>query len=127
MKSKAFRTIPEAIHATYSDHADKKSLAADLDYSPSNLSQRTSLSEDAQYPFPATDRLIRLQEITGNVSILLTMADRLGFEVRPKAERMPELVEHLTAEARRLNDSIQLVLSTPWVAASQAAAGGRRK
>jgi hypothetical protein len=43
------------------------------------------------------------------------MADALGYEVRPRQERMPELVQELTREAKRLQESIQLVLATPWV------------
>ena len=115
MPGKPHHTLREAIHATATASGiPMKALAADLDFSPSNLSQRTTLGEDG-IPFPADDRLIRLQELTGDHSILATMADRLGYELRPKQDRMPELVQALTTEAKRLTDSIQLVLATPWV------------
>lgn len=114
MKGQVFRSIPEAIHHTYADHPDKKTLSADLDYSPSNLSQRTNLAEDPQYPFPATDRLIRLQELTGDFSILLTMADRLGFEVHPKRDHLPEILRGIQETQQELGRKIQqLELTVP--------------
>lgn len=115
MKGKPFHTLREAIHATAtSGGIPMKALAADLDLSPSNLSQRTTLGEDG-IPFPADDRLIRIQQLTGDHSILATMAEALGYELHPKQERVPELVAQLAHEAKRLNESIQLVLATPWV------------
>lgn len=94
-----------------------KELAAELDYSPSDLSMRTTLGEENSRSFPADDRLIRIQQLTGDHSILATMADALGYELHPKQERLPELVANLASEAKRLNEHIQLVLSTPWIAA----------
>lgn len=116
-KGQAFGSIREAIHHTATaSGVPMKSLAADLDLSPSNLSMRTTLGADG-IPFPADDRLIRLQQLTGDHSILITMAAALGYELHPKQERLPELVAALVAEHRRLNESVQLVLSTPWIAA----------
>ena len=116
MANQTFRTIREAIHHTATQGGvQMKSLAADLDWSPSELSFRTTLGEDNARPFPADDRLIRIQQLTGDHSILATMAAALGYELHPKQERMPELIAHLAAEAKRLNESIQLVLNTPWV------------
>jgi hypothetical protein len=115
MNAKAFRTIREAIHHTASNAGvPMKSLASDLDYSPSDLSMRVTLSDEGR-PFPADDRLIKLQQLTGDHSILSTMADALGYELHPKQERLPELVASLIAEHKRLNDSVQLVLATPWI------------
>lgn len=115
MANKTFRSLREAIYHTASQSGvPMKSLAADLDYSPSDLSMRVTLSEEGR-PFPADDRLIKIQQLTGNHSILATMAEALGYELHPKRERMPELVQALAAEAKRLNESIQLVLSTPWI------------
>ena len=96
-----------------------KTLAAELDWSPSELSRRTTLGDDNSLSFPADDRLIRIQSLTGDHSILLTMAEALGYEVHPKQDRMPELVQQLTTEARRLNDNIQMVLATPWIPAAK--------
>lgn len=123
MKAKVYRTLREAIHATATGNGQMKILAAELDWSPSELSRRTTLGEDNALAFPADDRLIRIQQLTGDHSILATMADSLGYELSPKRERVPELLQALTAEAKRLNDSIQLVLSTPWVPPAK---GGKR-
>ncbi len=115
MRAKAFGSIREAIHHTASNSGvPMKALAADLDYSPSDLSMRVTLSDDGR-PFPADDRLIRIQQVTGDHSIVATMAEALGYELHPKQERVPELVAQLAHEAKRLNESIQLVLATPWV------------
>lgn len=112
---KTFRTLREAIHFTAtSSGVPMKSPAADLDYSPSDLSMRVTLSDEGR-AFPADDRLIRLQQLTGDHSILATMAEALGYELHPKQERLPELVSELATEAKRLNENIQLVLATPWV------------
>lgn len=121
MTAQAFRTIREAIHHTATScGVPMKALASELDYSPSDLSMRTTLADDGR-PFPADDRLIRLQELTADTSILITMADRLGFEVRPKQDRLPEILQHIAVEQKRLNDAVQLVLSTPWIP------GGKRR
>lgn len=116
MPGKAFGSLREAIHDTATrSPRPMKELAAELDYSPSDLSMRTTLGEENSRPFPADDRLIKIQQLTGDHSILATMADALGYELHPKRERMPELVAHLADEAKRLTESIQLVLATPWV------------
>ncbi len=116
MKARAFRTIREAIHHTASNGGvQMKALAVELDYSPSDLSMRVTLSDEGR-PFPADDRLIRIQQVTGDHSVLATMAEALGYELHPKQERVPELVAQLAHEAKRLNENIQLVLATPWVA-----------
>lgn len=116
MPKQTFRTLREAIHHTATRAGvPMKALAADLDYSPSDLSMRTTLGDENARPFPADDRLIRLQQLTGDHSILATMADALGYELHPKQERVPELVAQLAQEAKRLNESIQLVLAMPWV------------
>ena len=115
MNGRTFHTLQEAIyHTTHGSGVDMKVIAAELDYSPSNLSARTTIIENPAAPFPAS-KLISLQQITKDHSALSTMADALGYELHPKAERIPELVQALTAEAKRLTDSIQLVLATPWV------------
>ena len=116
MKGQTFEGIREAIHHTATaSGVPMKSLAADLDLSPSNLSMRTTLGTDG-IPFPADDRLIKLQQLTGDHSILSTMDEALGYELHPKQERLPELVASLIAEHKRLNESVQLVLATPWIA-----------
>ena len=93
-------SLREAIHATATGNGPMKPLAAEMDWSPSEFCRRTTLGDDNTLSFPADDRLIRLQELTGDHSILITMADRLGYDVRPKADRYPELVQHLASEAK---------------------------
>jgi hypothetical protein len=115
MRGKVFGTIREAINTTATANGPMKPLASELDWSPSEFSRRTTLGDDNTLAFPADDRLIRIQQLTGDHSILLTMASALGYEVSPKQERMPEIVQQLAAEAKRLNESIQLVLATPWI------------
>lgn len=115
MKHQVFGTVREAIHHTATaSGVPMKALAADLDLSPSNLSMRTTLGTDG-IPFPADDRLVLLQKLTGDCSILSTMAASLGFELHPLQERLPELVAQLVAEHKRLSESVQLVLATPWI------------
>jgi hypothetical protein len=123
MKGKPYGNMREAIHATATANGSMKTLAAELDWSPSEFSRRTTLGDDNSLSFPADDRLIKIQQLTGDHSILATMADALGYELHPRQERMPELVQELTAEAKRLTDSIQMVLSTPWITQSK---GGKR-
>jgi hypothetical protein len=126
MAAKAFRTIREAIHHTATAcGVPMKALAADLDYSPSDLSMRTTLAEDAR-AFPADDRLIRLQELTGDHSILATMADRLGYEVRPKADRYPELLQRLTSRLDEIHSEFaQLKIMIPLADSVPAGKRGR--
>ncbi|HRU09750.1 MAG TPA: hypothetical protein P5144_10280 [Thermoanaerobaculia bacterium] len=115
MKGKRFHTLREAIHATAtSGGIPMKALAADLDLSPSNLSQRTTLGEDG-IPFPADDRLIRIQQLTGDHSILATMAEALGYELRPRQDRLPDILQDIQATQKELNRKVeQLVITIPF-------------
>lgn len=112
MNARVFGSLREAIHATAtSAKQPMKVLAAELDWSPSELSHRTTLGGDAIRPFPADDEhLIKLMRVTGDYSPLATIADLCGFEIAPKKDRWPELVTELKQEAQRLSDRIQLVL-----------------
>lgn len=114
MKGTPFHTLREAIHSTAtSGGVPMKSLAADLDLSPSNLSQRTTLGEEG-IPFPADDRLIRIQQLTGDHSILATMADALGYELKPKTDRYPEMLQHVASSLDHLTKEFsQLRLMVP--------------
>jgi hypothetical protein len=114
MRAKAFRSIREAIHHTASaSGVPMKALAADLDYSPSDLSMRVTLSDEGR-PFPADDRLIRLQQLTGDHSILATMADALGYELKLKADRYPEMLQHVASSLEHITKEFsQLRLMVP--------------
>jgi len=114
---RVFPTLREAIHATAtSGRLPMKALASELDWSPSELSMRTTLGGESARPFPANDdqdRLVRLQRVTADVSILATMADLLGYEIVEKRDRTPERVAALVAEVQALNRRVeQLVLPT---------------
>lgn len=114
MTGTAFESLREAIHHTATaSGVPMKSLAADLDFSPSNLSMRTTLGEDG-LPFPADERLVRLQRITGDLSVLLTMAAKLGCEVHPKRDHLPEILTDIQRTQQELSRKIQqLELTVP--------------
>lgn len=88
-----------------------KALAAELDYSPSDLSMRTTLGDDGR-GFPA-DKLIRLMEATNNFSVLYTLAEALGFEVHQKRDHLPEILESIAskqADLSRQFDQLKLMI-----------------
>jgi hypothetical protein len=77
--SRVYRGIREAIHAAAHGYGCLKTLAGDLDMSPSGLSMCTVLSDgESARPFPA-EKLGDLCHNTGNMSPLLTLADQLGY------------------------------------------------
>lgn len=112
MKGRVCSSLREAIHETVTQAGmPMKALAAELDWSPSHLSMMTTLGEENARPFPADDaHLIRMMRVTNNLSVLLTMADLLGFEVSPKRDAVPAMVAELKEELRRLVPKIQMVL-----------------
>lgn len=112
MTGRVFPSLREAIHATATGaKTPMKALAAELDWSPSELSQRTTLGGEGQRPFPASDEhLVKLQRITGDCSILFTMAELLGYELQPKRERIGALIAEVQADAKELNSKLQLLL-----------------
>lgn len=114
MNARAFRTIREAINATATSNGSMKTLASELDWSPSELSRRTTLGEENTLTFPADDRLIRLQQLTGDHSILVTMAEALGYEVRPRTDRLPDILKGIQQTQQELSRKIQqLELTVP--------------
>lgn len=94
-----FPSIREALHATATGaRQPMKVLAADLDYSPSELSMRTTLGGDSARTFPLDDEhAVRIQQITGDHSVLYTMCDKLGYDP-PRAKDRD--VTKMVAEAR---------------------------
>jgi regulatory protein CII len=108
--ARVFPTVREAIHATATGVPSMKGLAAELDMSPSELSHRTTLGGESSKPFPADDNLVRLQRATGDFSVLATMANLCGFELRPKEERMPDVVTELAATLTRMMPAMQMVM-----------------
>jgi len=119
-----FPSLREAIHGTaVTSKLPMKALAAELDYSPSELSMRTTLGGDSSRHFPADDEhLVKLLRVTGDHSVLFTLADLLGYEVRPKEARTAELLVSLQGEIRALMPRIQMALD---LGAKMAKAGGR--
>lgn len=120
-------TLREAIHTTATcGTVPMKMLAAELDLSPSNLSMRTTLGADG-IPFPADERLIRMQQVTGDLSILLTMAEALGCEVHPKRDHLPEILESIATKQADLARSVeQLRLMVPLADSVPASRRGSR-
>lgn len=118
MHAKVFPSLRDAIHATATKGTPPmKALASELDWSPSELSMRTTLGDDNARPFPADDaHLVRLMQITGDHSILATLADKLGYELMPKRDRIPEIVSGLRDDFLALNRKFQLVLDMPGMA-----------
>jgi hypothetical protein len=113
MTGRVLASLREAIHKTATGSGmPMKALAAELDWSPSELSHRTTLGGESLKPFPADDEhLIKIQKVTGDVSILMTMADQLGFEApRPKQERAAEMMIEAKNEAMALLKKVQLAL-----------------
>jgi hypothetical protein len=85
-----------------------KALAAELDWSPSELSHRTTLGGDGSRPYPADDdHLIRIQRVTGDCSILATMADLLGYELTPKKERLGELLTQVQQQIKSAQEQMK--------------------
>lgn len=126
--ARVFPTLREAIHATaVGAKLPMKALAAELDWSPSELSMRTTLGGDSSRHFPADDEhLVRIQKLTGDVAILATMADLLGFELAPKRERVAELLADVQHEIRQLMPKVQLVLDMGAEASGERRVSGRR-
>src|SRR5262249_40540714 len=90
-----------------------KVLAAELDWAPSELSMRTTLSGDSARAFPADDEhLVKLMRLTGDPSILFTLADLLGFERPvPKREQLAAAAVGIQEDIRRIGSRVeQLVL-----------------
>jgi hypothetical protein len=88
-----------------------KAIAAELDWSPSQLSMATTLGDDNARPFPADDaHLVKLCRVTGDHSVLYTLADLLGYEVQPRADTTPKLLSELQTELRALMPKFQMVL-----------------
>lgn len=109
----------EAIHATAtSSRMTMKVLAAELDYSPSELSMRTTLGGDNARAFPLDDEhAVRIQQVTGDHSIVYTMLDKLGYEPpRLKERDVPKMVAEARAsvtEAVKKFQQIALELDAP--------------
>lgn len=114
MKAHAFGNIREAINATATGNGPMKLLAAELDWSPSEFSRRTTLGDENSLAFPADDRLIKIQRVTGDFSILRTMAESLGFEVHAKRAHLPDIlltIQQIQAELGLKIQQIELALS----------------
>lgn len=119
-------TLREAINMTaVRARMPMKALAPELGWSPQELSMRTTLGGDSARSFPADDEhLVRIMQVTQDFSILATLADLCGFEIRAKESRMPEVIAGLQAELARMMPRFQMVME--WKAAQTADAGGKK-
>jgi hypothetical protein len=111
-QSRVFSSVREALHATATGAAQPmKALAAELDWSPSELSMRTTLGGDNGRAFPCDDEhLVKLMRITQDYSVLFTMADLCGFELAPKRERLAEMVMEMRHSLERLIPKAEQIL-----------------
>lgn len=100
---RAYLSLRDAIHATASgSRMPMKMLAGELDWSPSELSMRIALSGDNARVFPADDEhLVKLMRVTGDHSVLYTLADLMGYTVEPKRERLGERIAELKGDIDR--------------------------
>lgn len=104
-------TLREALNrSAYGGGRLAKLLAAELDWSPSEFTMRVTIGGDSARHFPANDeaeRLPRLMQLTGDYSYLATLADKLGFELKPKPERTAEEVSALRADLQAFGKRIE--------------------
>jgi hypothetical protein len=111
MKPTIYPSLREAIYYTVArSKLSTAALAAELGWTPSQLSRHTSLDGASALPFPCDERLVKLMQITGDHSILYTMADLLGYDVVPKAERLPEMLADLIASQHEQLEKAQALL-----------------
>lgn len=110
MTGRALGSLREAIHKTATGSGiPMKQLAAELDWSPSELSHRTTLGGESLKPFPADDdHLVKIQAVTGDASILFTMCELLGYEApRLKERDIPKMVQEAKATAAEAVKKLQ--------------------
>jgi hypothetical protein len=120
MTGRIYPTLRKAIHYTVRDFCNRDGaktllLCEALKCAPATLSAMTAEYEQSSSRNPSPEDLEIIMATTGDDSIAMTAADLRGRETSPKRDRFPEIVQALTSEAKRLTDSIQLVLATPWV------------
>ena len=122
-----FPTLREAIHHTTTRSGiPMKQIAAELDWSPSMLSFATTLGQENVKAFPADDaHLVKLMEVTGDDSILATLAFKRGYELVPKRDRMPEVLAGLHEDFKSLGEKLQMVLEMPGLPTSRKRSGAR--
>lgn len=131
MKGRVYGTTREALHNMVRDFCERDSaktalLLQALDCKPSSLSAMTALYESESTRNPSPEHIERIQDVTQNDSLIRTLADRFGYDpesLRPKADRIPEIVttlvkhqEQLEAQSKRIAEAIQLALTVPLVA-----------
>lgn len=128
MKGRVLPSLREAIHACATGSGKPmKVIAGELDMSPSELSHRTTLGGDNAKPFPADDRLIKLQRETGDHSPLYTMADALGYELKPKSDRLGDVLAETQQRIRELLPAMQMVLDLGQATVPPSAPGAARR
>lgn len=124
MKGKVCGSLKESVHASATATGMAlKAVAAELDWSPSELSMRIALWGDNARAFPCDDEhLVKMLRVTGDHSVLFTLADLLGYECKPKTENFGELLQDVHSQAKALMPKLQLVLD---LGAKLAKAGAR--
>jgi hypothetical protein len=109
MNGRVFATMRDAInHAATRSGKSQKEIAGELDWSPTMLSLATTLGEENARPFPCDDaHLVRMMAYTGDHSPLLTLADKLGYELVPRRDRTAEMVAALTQTVQGVQKTLE--------------------
>jgi hypothetical protein len=110
--SRIFSSLRDAVHSTATTgKLSMKGLAAEIDYSPSELSMRITLGGDSARPFPCDeDHLVKMMKVQEDYSILFTLADQCGFELQPKKERLAEMVMEMRRSIEQLIPRAEQIL-----------------
>jgi len=100
MTGRVYPSVRDAIFATaHSGTPPMQDLARDLDWSKSEMSMHTMPEGPTARAFPCDDdHLVKLMRLTGDFSILMTLAHACGFELVPRRERTAEEVAALRAD-----------------------------
>jgi len=115
---RVYASIREAVHAVASTgRLSMKQLAPELDWSPSELSMRTTLGGDRMRMFPLDDgRLVKMMKAQDDYSPLATLANDCGFELRAKERDVTKMVADAKAsvsEAVKKFQQLILELDAP--------------
>lgn len=111
-ETRVYPSVREAIHAVATTGPlSMKLLAPELDWSPSELSMRSTLGGDRLRSFPIDDgRITKLMKAQGDFSPLATLADDCGFELRTKERDVPKLVKEAKASVGEALKKFQQLL-----------------
>lgn len=104
-----YASLREAIHGTATRSTKPlREIAPLLDWSPFELSMRITLGGDSARPFPMDEEhLLRLMQVTNDYSILATLADRCGYELQPKKDRLGAVLAGIQEQLKQTQDQVR--------------------